>query len=415
MSCTSTNREITDAFGNRWNLNTLYRDNQLPKGKWSKIASDQFGFLWVGGKSGLIRFDPRQPEKGWTNFIKDNHYPGGEVKSMEISQGGLLWVGLDTDDVFEVDIDYQGKQTTVKNPQIKNPETCWKALAPMPYGVHDIYGALFDGKIYIPGGGATHGFPAEKTNFDKMMIYDIRQNLWKLTSPMKINRRYCNVGLLDGKIWVVGGFTEKNKIESPTNSVEIYDPLTNRWVDAPPLAYPCAEVVAGIINERLYVAYSNHERNENFMQSIAPGEKNWRTEVAPPYPIYQTDGCVYENSFFIMIPAVGLISFDTSSGTWKSDHKKYPGRQAPRAAALTTFKNEIWVISGTDIENEQNVRTYNPKEKQWKEKEPLPHPTLWADALEADGKLYLLGGASFSQKHNIFVFWNTIRVYCGQN
>ena len=67
-------------------LKELTRDAVLPSGKWKSFASDIYGFLWVGGKSGLIRFDPRKPENGWKFFEATKDYKGGTVRALNMLQ-----------------------------------------------------------------------------------------------------------------------------------------------------------------------------------------------------------------------------------------------------------------------------------------------------------------------------------------
>ena len=115
----------------------------------------------------------------------------------------------------------------------------------MPYGNHDLFGVELNGKIYTAGGGANHGFPVVSENFDCLMIYDIQNDRWEVSPPMSTNHRYCSVGLLDGKIWVIGGFNKSDKVpekegrmwnDTPVNTVEIYDPVAeagrqvHRWM-----------------------------------------------------------------------------------------------------------------------------------------------------------------------------------------
>ena len=285
----------------------------------------------------------------------------------------------------------------------------------MPYSSHDVFGAELNGKIYIPGGGAPHGFPAVMTNFDRLQIYDTQKDTWKLSSPMKINRRYCNVGMLEGKIWVIGGFQKIDGKEHATHTVEIYNPDSDSWTDGPELRFPCAQSVTGVVKERLYAVYCNEERTSNYAYSISSGEDKWKEETPPPYPIAQTDGCVFEDKIYIVVPAVGLISYDPSTKIWETNFPPVPNTKSPRAAAVAQYKDEIWVISGTDVVNDKMVWSYSPKNRTWTEGPSFPQPTFWADGLEVNGKLYVFGGATRSERHGIFVFWNTIYLHDEDN
>jgi N-acetylneuraminic acid mutarotase len=404
-----TRSQKPDVFGNVWTLKKIKKDALLPAGKWKTFASDIYGFLWVGGESGLIRFDPRKPEDGWKFFEPNNAYKGGVVQALNSPVDGLMRVTLKTHEVYEVDIDSKGNQIAIKiakDGKVEYP-AAWKALSPMPYSAHDVFGVELNGKIYIPGGQAPHGFPAVMKTFDRMFIYDTKKDTWHLSSPMKIQRRYCSVGILDGKIWVVGGYIIDGSNQG-TSTVEIYDPVTDSWSDGPTLNVPCVQSVAAVVKGRLYVMFSNEERTINYTLSISPGETNWRSDPPPPYPILQTDGCVLDNKIYIIVPAIGLIMYDPALKSWQTDFPAIPGTKAPRAAAVVNYKNQVWVISGADVEDEKMVWYYSPRERGWTKGPSVPKSIRWADGIEVNGKLYIFGGATYSERHEIFVFWNTI-------
>ncbi len=420
--------ETTDIFGNTWCLEStkdnadaiisvqafningvkliLEGDSGLPKGNWQFIVSDVNGFLWVGGINGLIRFDPRKPAKGWVAFNQTVTFKNAVVSAFHIGKSGLLRVTLRNGKGYEVDIDCNGKEMVSAYQKYNEKQTKkWEQLTPMPYSSHDVFGAALNGKIYVPGGGAPHGYPAEMTNFDRMLIYDVKKNKWSISSPMAKKRRYCNVGVIGEKVWVIGGY-EKN--EEGLTTVEIYDPSTDSWTSGPSLDYPCAQSVVAVVNNRLYVFFYDVKMKKGYGYSISSEENKWLEETASPYPVYQTDGCELNGEIFILIPAFGLVSYNPSTKLWKSDYPPFPNTKAPRAAAVASHRNEIWVISGADVETEKLVWRYSPKNRKWMAGPSFPQATLWADAIDVNNKLYVFGGAALSQRHGIFVFRNAL-------
>lgn len=278
----------------------------------------------------------------------------------------------------------------------------WQPLSPMPYANHDVFGAVYKDRIYIPGGAAPYGDPPVMTNFDKMLIYNTKQDSWTVTSPMSKNRRYCSVAYFNKKIWVIGGHVRIGKSEKATPTVELYDPEKDQWSKGPDLPFPCAESIVGVLKNRLYVAYGNH------FFSISANEKEWRVEPSPPYFVQQTDGCVLNNKLYLTILDEGMISFDALTSTWETDYPPLPDGKAPRAPAVVNYKNKVWVISGSDVENDKSIRIYNPRRNSWRVVEDFPQAISWADGVVVNREMYVFGGAAWSAKDKKYIFRDSI-------
>jgi hypothetical protein len=461
--------QTTDPFGNMWGLiaaddsgnkdigvipsgelrkwTVFDKNNGFPSGQWNAVIADIEGMIWVSGKSGLLSFDPRKPKRGWLAFPANGQYPGGAVTFLTLSSNGHVLLGLQSGGLYEVNVDAKdvpivkqvpaeglpkdplnalytdraGRIWVVANNKLYRQDKlplAWQPLTPMPYGNHDVFGVELNGKIYIPGGGAYHGFPVVSENFDCLLIYDIKNDHWEISPKMPTNRRYCSVGLLDGKIWVIGGFNKSDKIpekegrmwnDSPINTVEIYDPVQRSWTAGPSLDVPRAETVACMMAGRLYVFGSTG--NEIYKTlSIGPGEKQWRAEPAAPYPVFQTTGCVLNNQTYIMAGGNGLIIYDPETQTWQKDIPLIPGSKPPFSSIVVKFNKDIWVISGRGNDDGTKAWIYSPVDKKWRSGPSFPYPTMWANGIEVNGRLYIFGGATMSKIRNTYLYWDAIRV-----
>src|SRR2546421_10187154 len=89
----------------------------------------------------------------------------------------------------------------------------WKALAPMPTRRGSPVAATVGGKIYVIGGASTHpgsGEPAVHPARPHRSVatveeYDPPSNTWRARSPMPTARNHAAVGVVNGKIYVIGG------------------------------------------------------------------------------------------------------------------------------------------------------------------------------------------------------------------
>ncbi|MEZ4709684.1 MAG: S8 family serine peptidase [Caldilineaceae bacterium] len=149
----------------------------------------------------------------------------------------------------------------------------WETMSPLPAGLANLAAVMLNGKIYVAGGesfdffssrpqeslyiydlatnswsvGAT--FPAKLSGVamaahngklytfggwtgviesDQVFEYDPNGGVWTAKAPMPGGtRRYAAAATLGGKIYVVGGWPDLNR-------VDVYDPATNSWAAAPP-------------------------------------------------------------------------------------------------------------------------------------------------------------------------------------
>jgi N-acetylneuraminic acid mutarotase len=134
----------------------------------------------------------------------------------------------------------------------------WKALAPIPVRRCSAQAEAVNGKIYMIGGitPMENGKPGTRVT-GLNQAYDISTNTWETRSPMPTTRNHAFSGVVNGKIYVIGGRQGAANIPvtSPTDIVEAYDPATDLWgpVRQP---MPTARSGGGVAtyNGKIYVA-----------------------------------------------------------------------------------------------------------------------------------------------------------------
>lgn len=103
-----------------------------------------------------------------------------------------------------------------------------------------------DGKLYAIGGLAGTDDKHSK-NVSTMEVYDPITNAWMQGLDMPTARHGHAAVVLDGKILVVGGYTDAG----PTGAVEQYDPKTDQWTKRS--AMPTARGFFGLVTTGGYV------------------------------------------------------------------------------------------------------------------------------------------------------------------
>jgi N-acetylneuraminic acid mutarotase len=175
----------------------------------------------------------------------------------------------------------------------------WKALAPMPTKRGSLVAATVRDKIYVIGGagnipGSTDTSITPTTPqmvFGTVEEYDPATNTWRERSPMPTPRNHTAAGVINGKIYVVGGRVGAAFIglASDISVVEEYDPATDKW-SAPRARMPTARSAmgAGVYNGRMYVAggeFQDPHMMATFraVEAYDPATNTW--SVMPSMPV----------------------------------------------------------------------------------------------------------------------------------
>lgn len=106
---------------------------------------------------------------------------------------------------------------------------------------------LADGRVLSAGGSPADGLA--NGGLASADIYDPSTNQWTAAAPMAQPRFWANGGVLpDGTVLVAAGATVSNAGPEPLNTAERYDPVSNTWAPAPSMAtarYAAGSVVVG--------------------------------------------------------------------------------------------------------------------------------------------------------------------------
>ena len=210
-----------------------------------------------------------------------------------------------------------------------NPATdSWKPIAPLPGKRGSAIAAEVGGKIYVIGGATT--MEGSKDPFftafgpAKVLatndVYDPATNTWESRNPMSVPRNHAFSGVVNGKIYVIGGRTGHGFILSATNTdvVEAYDPASNTW-SMPKERMPTARSggASGSDGRRIYVAGGEVTTTElvgafRAVEAYDPATNSWMALPSMPMPRHGVAGAVIGNRFHLvsgMIQSAGALTF----------------------------------------------------------------------------------------------------------
>ncbi len=184
----------------------------------------------------------------------------------------------------------------------------WKALAPMPSKRGSAVAATVNGKIYVIGGAALHSgsneialYPTRPhRSVDTVEEYDPQTNRWTARSSMPTARNHAAVGAVNNKIYVIGGrlgsafiFTASN-----TNVVEEYDPATDQWgLVKARMPTERSGGAWGVYHGRILVAGGEHQDGHlmaafRALEAYDPMTNSWSELPMMPMPRHGLAGAV---------------------------------------------------------------------------------------------------------------------------
>jgi N-acetylneuraminic acid mutarotase len=262
---------------------------------------------------------------------------------------------------------------------------------------------------------------------------------WATKSPMLTPRYDLVVGVVNEKIYAIGGTQYQNGQALYLQTVEEYDPATDTWTTKNPMQAAKSGVVAAVVDGKIYVigGYPPYGPVEQY----DPASDTWQIRssgsgcvggcVEPAAAsldgkIYVFDGSV------IGIASISNTTFvnqyDTMTDTWTRKNDM-PSSISLHRMAAAVVDGQIYVVGGQPISNERydplsdswntlaampvvnqgncitgvvgdriyaisygSNQQYDPTTDTWTTKSLMPTPRYEAAAAVVNGKIYVIGG-----------------------
>jgi N-acetylneuraminic acid mutarotase len=153
----------------------------------------------------------------------------------------------------------------------------WASKATKPTGVSNIGAGVINGKIYVPGGYYVSGSSSYATSV--VEVYDPATNSWSTVAPLPTAQYAHAVTAVNNKLYVMGG----NSLSSGyLNTCYVFDPSANSWSTCAPMTYARSHAGAGVVNGKIYVVggYNGSTLDLNYVEEYNPITNTWSI-VAP--------------------------------------------------------------------------------------------------------------------------------------
>lgn len=240
--------------------------------------------------------------------------------------------------------------------EVYDPMTdTWAVKASMPkyYGFHTI--AAYQNKVY---------------DFVNNLSYDTINDNWTAIAPIPVGRTYTQPNVVDGKIYVIGGFVSAGFWGGAILSSNwAYTPENDSWSIMAPIPTAVANYASSVVDGKIYIIGGLY-----YQQYKEPGRFSNLVQI------YDTQTNLWSRGAPMPINMSGMGATATN------------GFMAPKA---------IYVIGGQTLDENvypmifhtlNTTLIYDPKTDAWSTGTPVPTARYGLSLVNVNDKLFALGG-----------------------
>ena len=210
------------------------------------------------------------------------------------------------------------------------------------------FSALCIAVSFLACGEGSNGFAGDNENVDH--DHELTgPGSWVARAPLPTPRSSLATVVTHGRIYAMGGFNHLLSPEAPLDVVEIYDPENDSWIEGVPLPEPRGAATACMIDGRIYVAggYQWNADTHWFtarLDMFDPETDLWSQLPSMPTPRSLAAGAVLDGRFYLIagrnnegkaFQALDVVEvFDPVSTTWTVMNPLPSAMEAPAAQSI---------------------------------------------------------------------------------
>jgi N-acetylneuraminic acid mutarotase len=263
----------------------------------------------------------------------------------------------------------------------------WQLGAPMLLARQELATGLLDGRVYVIG-----GYDAAGASTDTVQVYNPTTDTWTFVHAIPYAVNHNSAAVAGGKLYSFG---------AGGGETFVYDPNANSWAARASSHYVHSYTAAvGVINDQIYVAGGTGTPSQRELELYDPVANTWTIKAPMSVPRNHTAGGVINGKFYVVggrltngsASTNALEMYDPQTNTWST---RAPMPTARSGLAAAVVNNELWVFGGEDIDTVHGeVEVYDPVSNTWRQEPgmPLPRHGIWASVM--GNKIYLPGGGA---------------------
>jgi N-acetylneuraminic acid mutarotase len=287
-------------------------------------------------------------------------------------------------------------------PLVRASEDSWSTLEPMPTARSSLGVAVVKNKIYAIGG----------VQSDINEEYDSAKNTWTTKMSMPTARGDFAIAVLQDKIYAIGGLTRSGQWTAELTDVnEVYDPATDSWTTKKSMPIPKAGLSASVVDGKIYLiggfTQSSNGTKQTSKENLVydPIADSWTTKTPIPYATLCYATAVVDDKIYVISGTSRAYSdnlidltqiYDPKTDTWSQGAPIPYLIQQAAAGATTGFAapKKIYVIGGFIgfYWPTNKTQVYDPEKDTWSSGADMPTPLFGLGVTVVNDQLYAIGG-----------------------
>ncbi len=287
--------------------------------------------------------------------------------------------------------------------QSESDQGTWRTAAPMPTKRTEVAAAMVDGKIYVVGGFEKPSL-GNFLNFaitPSVELYDPVIDRWTPKAPMPVGLHHVGIGVVGGRLYVIGGYSRSGfSVWNPVATVYAYDPTTDAWTERAPM--PTARGALSVTEHdgKLY-AIGGYDRKVNNAQVeiYDPARNVWTSATTLPTPRdHLATATVFGKIYAIGGRIDGDYSrnlavmemYDPATDRWTRVSDLPTARSGITAAVVD---GKIYVLGGEGAEGTfRENEAYDPVRDRWQAMAPMPTARHGLGSAVVQGRIHVISG-----------------------
>jgi len=270
---------------------------------------------------------------------------------------------------------------------IGNPASPWTTKASMPTGRGMLSAGVVNGKIYTIGGLYFSDFISENEE------YNPTTDTWDTTkTDMPTARGSFAMGVVNGKIYAIGGEGNGNWTEN-----EEYDPVTDTWKTKADMPTPRRDLAGIAANGKIYAMGGSDINFLSTNEEYDPSTNSWTAKADMPTARVAFSTGVVNGKIYAIGGSDGSKElnkneeYDPTTDTWKTKADMPTPR---KNLGIGVVNGKIYAIGGYNSEPLSTNEEYDPLTDSWETKTAMPSMRDRLSIGVVNGKIYAIGGSN---------------------